>query len=297
MRFTKPVTTVITARTSVRTYSKEPIAPQNLTALNEFIAAHQTGPLQKGAPLRRMRIRLIAAQPGDEGALKGLGTYGVIRHPSGFIVGAMNKTDTMNLEDFGYVMEQIILLATDLGLRTCWLGGSVRQSNFAKAMNIRDGESIPAIASIGNIAAKPSLRDSFVRFMAGAKKRKPWEDLFFQQNFQTPLTQEMAGIYATPLEMVRLGPSASNKQPWRIVKEREAPVFHFYLERTPGYNRSEKSFLKVADLQRVDIGIAMCHFELTAREQGLFGKWVMSDPGITPLSEHTEYRISWIGEQ
>ena len=29
-----------------------------------------------------------------------------------------------------------------------------------------------------------------------------------------------------------------------------------------------------ADLQRVDIGVAMCHFELTAREQGLAGEWV-----------------------
>lgn len=292
MAFTKPVTQLISTRTSVRTCSKNPITAQILESLNEFIAAHQAGLFQN-----HIRICLIAAQPDDADALKGLGTYGVIRHPAGFIVGALNNTGSMNLEDFGYVMEQVILFATNINLGTCWLGGSFRQSNFAKAMNIRDGESIPAVVSIGNIAAKPSLRDSFVRFMAGAKKRKPWGDLFFQQNFQTPLTHEMAGIYATPLEMVRLSPSASNKQPWRIVKEREAPVFHFYLERTPGYNRSEKFFLKVADLQRVDIGIAMCHFELTAREQGLLGKWVMSDPGITSLSEHTEYRISWIGEQ
>ncbi|GAK54960.1 nitroreductase [Candidatus Vecturithrix granuli] len=297
MAFTKPVTQLITTRTSVRTYSKNPIAPQTLESLNEFIAAHQAGPFQKGAPLRRTRIRLIASQPGDADALKGLGTYGVIRHPAGFIVAAMKNTDRMNLEDFGYAMEQIILFATDLNLGTCWLGGSFRQSNFARAIEIQNDESIPAVVSIGNIAAKPSLRDSVVRFIAGSKNRKPWENLFFQQNFQTPLTQEMAGIYATPLEMLRLGPSASNKQPWRIVKEPEKSVFHFYLERTPGYNRSEKFFLKVADLQRMDIGIALCHFELTAREQELSGTWEVADPGIAPLSEHTEYRASWIGEQ
>jgi len=292
MAFTKPVTQLITTRTSVRTYSKNPITPQTLESLNEFIAAHQAGLFQN-----HIRIRLIAAQPDDADALKGLGTYGVIRHPAGFIVGALNNTGSMNLEDFGYVMEQIVLFATDLGLGTCWLGGSFRQSNFARVMDMQDDESVPAVVSIGNIAAKPSIRDSFVRFVAGAKKRKPWEDLFFQENFRTSLTQEMAGTYTTPLEMLRLGPSASNKQPWRIVKELNKPVFHFYLERTPGYNRSEKFFLKVADLQRVDIGIAMCHFELTASEQELSGTWEVTDPEIAPLSEHTEYRVSWIGKQ
>lgn len=292
MTFMKPVTKLITTRTSVRTYAEEPLALQHLDLLNQFITAYPSGPFQS-----RMRIQLIAAQAGDADALKGLGTYGVIRHPAGFIVGAINNTDRMNLEDFGYVMERIILFATDLGLGTCWLGGSFRQSNFARAIGVQDDESVPAVVSIGNIAVKPSLRDTFVRFIAGSKNRKPWGDLFFQQNFQTPFTQDMAGAYATPLEMLRLGPSASNKQPWRVVQEREKPVFHVYLERTPGYNRSQKSFLKIADLQRADIGIALCHFELAAREQGLSGTWNVTDPGITPLPEQTEYRASWIGEQ
>lgn len=178
MAFTKPVTQLISTRTSVRTCSKNPITAQILESLNEFIAAHQAGLFQN-----HIRICLIAAQPDDADALKGLGTYGVIRHPAGFIVGALNNTGSMNLEDFGYVMEQVILFATNINLGTCWLGGSFRQSNFAKAMNIRDGESIPAVVSIGNIAAKPSLRDSFVRFMAGAKKAQTLGRSVFSAEF------------------------------------------------------------------------------------------------------------------
>ena len=34
----------------------------------------------------------------------------------------------------------------------------------------------------------------------------------------------------------------------------------------------------MADLQRVDMGIAMCHFELAARERGLAGRWVVEQP-------------------
>ena len=69
--------------------------------------------------------------------------------------------------------------------------------------------------------------------MAGSDGRLAWERLFFDQAFGTPLTREAAGEYATPLEMVRLGPSASNKQPWRIV--REGGAWHFYVQRNRYY--------------------------------------------------------------
>jgi hypothetical protein len=51
--------------------------------------------------------------------------------------------------------------------------------------------------------------------------------------------------------------------------------------------------LHLADLQRVDMGIAMCHFELTARELGLGGRWVVDDPCIEKPDETSEYTTSW----
>ncbi len=95
-----------------------------------------------------------------------------------------------------------------------------------------------------------------------------------------------------PLEMVRLGPSASNKQPWRIVKHDR--FWRFYLRRTPGYREDLiKRILDLCDLQRLDMGIAMCHFELTARELGLEGEWVVETDLDTNPDELTEYMVSW----
>jgi hypothetical protein len=94
--------------------------------------------------------------------------------------------------------------------------------------------------------------------------------------------------------MVRLGPSASNHQPWRVVKE--GKNWHFYLKRTPGYN--ERLLVKLsgtADLQRIDMGIAMCHFDLTARELGLTGQWVEEEPDIDRPFELLEYTATWQG--
>jgi hypothetical protein len=128
-----------------------------------------------------------------------------------------------------------------------------------------------------------------------ANRRLPMEQLFFANTFGNALTMESAGSYAQPLEMVRWAPSASNKQPWRIVQICNA--WHFYLQRTKGYGKGTLLFsiLRLADLQRVDIGIAMCHFELTARALGLNGQWEINDPQI-PILENTEYIVSWINK-
>jgi nitroreductase len=92
--------------------------------------------------------------------------------------------------------------------------------------------------------------------------------------------------------MVRLGPSASNKQPWRIAKH--GSLWRFFLQRTPGYRRDPiKIILDLCDLQRLDMGIAMCHFELTAKELGLDGNWVIEDDLDPAHSDLTEYIVSW----
>jgi len=289
MQFSQPITNIIIQRSSVRTYVQAPIDSKQETALKEFLVSQTNGPL-RSAPLR---FQLIAANPGDPETLKHLKTYGTIKHPAGFIIGAVgNRT---KVEDFGYVMEQIILYATDLHLGTCWLGGTFKKSSFAGAIDIKKHETVPAVTSIGIIPEKLGLKDKFIRNRIKADKRLPWNDLFFDGNFATPLSQEHAAAYAHPLEMVRLGPSASNKQPWRIMKIPNSNTFHFYVQRNPKYTKQLK-WLKAEDLQRMDIGIAMCHFELTAKEQGLSGIWHVADPSITPLPDHTEYVVSWEGK-
>jgi hypothetical protein len=52
--------------------------------------------------------------------------------------------------------------------------------------------------------------------------------------------------------------------------------------------------LKLEDLQRVDMGIAMCHFELASDELGLTGRWATAEPAIKKPDDSTEYVASWI---
>ena len=287
MLFTHPVSDVIQQRFSCRNYLETAIEETQRRSLADFLASDGAGPFGT-----RTRFALVAATENDRKALRGLGTYGFIKGATGFVIGAV-EDGPQNLEDFGYAMERAILFATDLGLGTCWLGGSFTKSTFARRIAAGASESVPAVTSIGYIG--DDRRNTAQRQRIGADSRLPWEELFFDKAFGVPLSSQAAGALAMPLEMVRLGPSASNKQPWRIVKDGNA--WHFYMQRTPGYrDQLLARLLSIADMQRVDMGIAMSHFELTADELGLKGGWAVHDPGVAVPDRLTEYTVTWMGD-
>ncbi len=288
--FSQPAMELIQRRFSSRSYQNRPISTEARGRLLSFLEMLNCGPL--GTPAR---FTLIAAGEQERDALRSLGTYGFIKNPTGYIIGAVQreaKAGGKALEDFGYLMERAVLVATDLGLGTCWLGGSFTRSSFAKKLGQQADEVLPAVISAGYSTSADGSSD-MVRRRVGGDSRLPWAALFFEGRFGNPLPRDAAGDYAVPLDGVRLGPSASNKQPWRIVRDGDA--WHFYMQRTPGYrNQLGARLLRVEDLQRVDMGIAMAHFELVSVELGLKGHWAVTEPALVKPDELTEYTVTWI---
>ena len=286
MNLSKPVTRIIPQRFSCRTFLESPIDEAQRQILSGAVDSMRAGPLGTA-----VRFRLVASTRGDTEALRGLGTYGFVRGAGGFIVGAATVGEGW-LEDYGYAMEELILLATDLGLGTCWLGGSFTRSSFSRAIGAKAGERVPAVAALGVMPDLETARNGVIRMRVRGDQRLPALRLFSNEKFGVPMTPEAAGPFATALEMVRLAPSASNKQPWRIV--REGRGWHFFLQRTPGYSGGLAGrLLKVEDIQRVDIGIAMCHFELAARELSLHGAWAVRPPHIETTDPLVHYVVTW----
>lgn len=282
--FDQPITEIIQVRFSCRTYIDAPLGESKQEQIQLFIDSLPAGPFGT-----RPRFMLAAASEEDRSSLRGLGTYGFIRGAKAFIIGAA-KPNGKWLEDFGYQMETIILYLTSLGLGTCWLGGSFTRSAFAKRISLKDDEHIPAVTATGEFADTASARRNLIRRFARGERRLPWDKLFFDRDFDHPLTD--SGTDQLALEMVRLAPSASNKQPWRVVRDGDA--FHFYLQRTPGYRESMlKKVLGIFDLQRVDMGIALCHFDLTMKELRVQGDWGTEQPVIKKPDDLTEYTASW----
>lgn len=279
MSFQSPMTDLIPRRKSWRSYGEQKIEMEKREQLNNFFDS-----LEK--PFWGNMPRFDIVDVGEPGKGRMAGTYGMIKGAGSFIVGAMERGHG-DMEDFGYLFEQILLFATELELATCWIGLTVARGPLADKINLQPDETIPCVTPLGYSAKRRTLLDTVSRATMGAAKRKPWKDIFFNKNWDTPLEKTFAEDYELPLEMLRLAPSATNKQPWRIVKNNN--MFHFFLQRAAGYDKMTSA----ADLQRVDMGIAMCHFELTAKELGLSGSWTEMDAWTNPLPKKCEYVVSW----
>ena len=178
-------------------------------------------------------------------------------------------------EAIGYSFEKLVLYTWSLGIGTTWIGGTMKREAFEKAAGRGENQIMPCVSPLGYPAKKMSLRETLMRKGVKADQREPASELFFDREFYHPLTEEN-GNTVDALEMVRFAPSAVNRQPWRVV--REGKNYHFYLKHGRGYISDA-----TGDLQKVDMGIALCHF--MSGVEGVFG---MSDPGI-PTETDIEY--------
>ncbi len=268
----------VTKRYSVRNYLDKEIEEEKIKAIEAFIASLDN-PFGK-------KVNFHFLFRNDMNEEQRLGTYGVIKGAKNFI-GTTIKLEPRTLEALGYEFETLVLYLAHLGLGTCWLGGTFDRKGFANAMNVNEGELLPIITPYGYAAEKKHIKEIAMRKMIKADKRKDWKELFYKKDFSSPLTKDGAGELAFPLEMLRLGPSASNKQPWRIIVD--GRTLHFYEHREPGYSKAFPY-----DIQRVDMGIAAAHFDYSVKEKGIKGYFELdSVPQIIP-PKNVEYAFSWI---
>ena len=276
MKLNIPVKETIRKRVSTRTYESRKLSADDKEKILKEIS-QLTNPFGEN-----VRIRLIEKNTAANG--EKLGTYGVIKGASTFLGVTTDKTE-FGLVAAGYQFENLVLIATGMGLSTVWLAGTFSREQFEKAMDIQKDELFPAISPIGYAADKRSITENLMRKTMKSDMRKPWGELFFLDSFGNELSHEEADRYADPLEMLRLAPSATNAQPWRVVKKQN--VYHFF--ETHKKNASEEEKM----IKKVDLGIALSHFHQTALEQGLVGQFKKMDNTGINIPENTTYIISW----
>jgi len=283
MSYKKSIIKTIRDRKSIRTYDSTPISHEDYKKILEYIKAEENliGPFGRVA---KLQIFPVSKNISDKGIK--VGTYGFIKNPKGYIVGIIqNRREAF--VDFGFIFEKLILFLTSINIGTCWLGGTFNRNSFTREIKLEKNEVIPCITPIGYKAERKRVFEKTLRYITKADNRKSWEELFFYKNLNNPL--DKGSDYSIPLEMVRLAPSASNKQPWIIILREDEKKVDFYLNKTPNYNGNNLGF----EIQRIDIGIAMCHFELSSKEIGMDGQWTIQKPEISP-SKDIEYIATWI---
>lgn len=263
-----PAAEAIRKRRSVRTFTGAPLTAEDRAALEQFIQT-QTNPF--GVPVE---FRLLDAK---EHAL----SSPVIVGADLYLAAKAARCENYEI-GLGYSFEQACLYAASRGIGTVMLAASLSRAAFEKAMDVRENEVLPVASPVGYPSEKKSIRETLMRKGLKADARLPFENLFFDRRYGRPLARENAGAFAEALEMVRWAPSAANRQPWRAVVD--GNTVHFYEEKTMKDSA-------IGDVQKVDVGIALSHFDLTMREENRACRFFAADPG-GEVPESVRYIIS-----
>lgn len=269
---------VIKRRISNRTYEERSLTEEDKKKLLEFNST-LTNPFGV-----EVKVQYISKEKGADDVQ--LGTYGTIKGAKDFLAITV-KDQPYAMEAIGYQFENLVLYATDMGIGTVWLAGTFKRKDFINAIEIGEDDLFPCICPLGYPAQKQSFLEKITKASLGSKKRKDWDKLFFLEDFTKALTKADAGIYEDALEMLRLAPSATNSQPWAVVKE--GNKFHFFCNYKNTLNDDVKK------IKHIDIGIALSHFHQTAMSKGLNGNLQVEDIGFS-IPDNMHYVLSYIAD-
>lgn len=236
---------VISNRISVRSFNGQSLTAEMKQQLLEA-AKNSIDPFGGNVTIRLKGFDLENGyKPSTYGMIKGAREF--------FLLGAGD--DEASALSAGFRFEQVVLKAREMGLGTCWIAATFKGSDFDKGEAWPQGEELKIISPVG-FPANQSFMEKMTRMVLGSKNRKPFDSLFFTDDFRLPISPE--SHFGLPLEMMRLAPSSKNSQPWRALVD--GNTVHFYYE--------PKSAASV-----LDTAIGMCHFYLTEAYLGRQGKF------------------------
>ncbi len=274
---------MINKRTSIRSFLSDIPDEKILGMIKKIVSRQRKGPFGKS-----FSFSLIDSNDEKFKEIGKLTSYGIIKGAR-FYFGGYSEPDNRAIIDFGYCFQEVLLDLTKLNLGTCWLGGTFGRGYIAKILSLPEGKVIPAISPVAYCLEKRGVLDKLVRFSARSSSRKGYKKLFFnydEKDKLQPLIYENIGYPVdTILESVRVGPSASNKQPWRLVFQDS--IIHFYWD----FDRKYNALIRGFNIQALDMGIALCHFKKASEELGFCGRFSYSDPHFEKIP--WKYVLSW----
>lgn len=220
----KTLEQAIAERHSVRKYKTMPLPGEIAETLRQKIEQVNTE--------ANLHIQLITDEPKGFNCLINYGTFSGITN---YLVVAGEKRADLD-EKAGYYGEQIVLLAQQLGLNTCWAGMSYQK--VKGTYTLTESEKIVCYIALG-----------YGETQGTGHKIKTIQEV-------SNVTEETPEWFKKGVEAALLAPTAVNQQKFRFT----------YLG--PGREgrdkvRAEKTFSMIGYTQ-LDLGIAKLHFEIAA---------------------------------
>jgi len=237
---------IMRARTSRRSYTSSPIPKDSIEKLQDTIEYLN----------RKSGLHIQLVLDGEAAFKSFKKTYGMFSGVKHYFAMVGNSSDPLLHEKVGYYGEYLVLVATELGLGTCWVGSSYDAQNCN--CEILAGEQLVCVITVGQSPESLSSRERLVLSMVKEKSKK--YDELCQYDKQPP------EWFWDGMKAVELAPSARNRQPVQII------YYNDVIYATTGQFQYNK----------IDMGIAKLHFAL-----GAGGRFELGEHGRFYKDEET----------
>lgn len=210
-------------RISRRSFKKENISKEDITKISNLVENIN----------EKSNLNIEFIEDGSQAFLNIKKTYGMFKNVKSLLLMKGNKEDKDLKEKVGYYGEEIILEIVDMGLGTCWVGGTYEKETF----DIKNDEELVCVIVIGKV--EDSIKDSIIRKVMSKNRKDIKERIITDKNIPKWIEEG--------LDAVKLAPSARNSQKAMFVYKDKVLT------------------AQIADdypFDMVDLGIAKKHFEI-----------------------------------
>lgn len=194
---------LLQSRHSVRNYDDTPLTEAERKIMESeitFINSHEAG----------MHFELVTE---DNEPFKGFRrSYGFFQGVRNYIAAVIDDHYPDAYERAGYFGEQLVIKATEIGLGTCFVGGTYSKKDVN--VHLRAGRKIIFLITLGHSSSKTSGVSRIVTKMVHLKKMK-WTD-FFKPTSELSRAMTLYPELDKGLRAMACAPSSMNKRPVRI---------------------------------------------------------------------------------
>ncbi len=222
----------ICERVSRRTYTGDPVDDESAKILNELIAMYN----------RNSGMTSFLLMDGSEAFNSFLKCYGMFRNVKTLLILKGPRSDVNLKEKIGYYGQRLVIKATQLGLGTCWVGGTFRKDDVL--FQIKENEDLFCVITIGKVPEELTFKEKALSKLMHMKS-KPIDE-FYESDLSI---DEVPDYFFMGFKALTKAPSTLNKQKVKV----------FYKDGITTISVPDDSFFDL-----IDLGIGKANFELAS---------------------------------
>ncbi|MDR0904059.1 MAG: hypothetical protein LBM59_05445 [Ruminococcus sp.] len=225
------IKSAINVRHSRRAYDGKGLALEDAVKLHDLVAEYSKVP--------GVDIRFITNN-GD--AFNGITkSYGVFTGVNDYFLLIRNEDNPKSSIKLGYYGELLILRCTEMGLNTCWVGGTYSEKDFV--VSLGENQVVECAITVGHSPKRHTISESLIHMVYHPRTKKVSE-------MYTSEAESVPDWFLSGMAAVQRAPSQYNRQPAHFVYHKDGTV------------SVQTGDIENVYLLGIDIGIAKLHFEI-----------------------------------